>query len=91
MTANNPEERSDRIGGCLFAIMGNSLPPRDPDEENDDEDEEGEEELHTAWRPSILRFHARLRERLTKKSAQTGKQALERMACQRSMFARPSP
>lgn len=34
MTPNIPEERSSRIGWCFFAIMGNSLPPRDPDEED---------------------------------------------------------
>lgn len=44
MIQNIPEERLGRIGWSLFAIMGNALPPGDPDEEDDDEDEEDEEE-----------------------------------------------
>ena len=38
-----PEELSTRIDWSPFAIMGNTMPPRDPDEEdNDEEDQEND-------------------------------------------------
>jgi hypothetical protein len=48
MTRHIPEEFSTRlIGWSPFVIMGNTMPPRDPDEgegEGDDEDEDGADE-----------------------------------------------
>jgi hypothetical protein len=33
-----------RSTGCLLAIMGNKMPPRDPNDDDDEEDEEDEDE-----------------------------------------------
>jgi hypothetical protein len=45
MTPHIPEEFSTRlIDWSPFVIMGNTMPPRDPDEDEADEDEEEEEE-----------------------------------------------
>jgi hypothetical protein len=48
MTPHIPEDLSTGLmGGRRFVIMGDMMPPRDPDEDEDDEDEEGgEEEEH---------------------------------------------
>ena len=45
MTPHVPEEFSTRlIDWSPLVIMGNMMPPRDPDEDEEDEDEEEEEE-----------------------------------------------
>jgi hypothetical protein len=45
MTPHIPEEFSTRlIDWNPFVIMGNTMPPRDPDEDEEDEDEEEEDE-----------------------------------------------
>jgi hypothetical protein len=45
MTPHIPEDLSTRlIDGRPFVIMGNTMPPRDPDEDEEDEDEEDEDE-----------------------------------------------
>ena len=45
MKQHIPEEFSTRlIDWSLFVIMGNTMPPRDPDEDEEDEDEEGDDE-----------------------------------------------
>ena len=51
-----PEEFSTRlIDWSPFVIMGNTVPPRDPDEDKEDENEEdGEEEDH-ADEPPVVR------------------------------------
>jgi hypothetical protein len=58
MTPHIPEELSTKIDRSLFAIMGNTMPPRDPngDEENgdEDEDEEGDED-ERADEPPVVR------------------------------------
>jgi hypothetical protein len=52
MTPNIPEEFSTRlIDWSPFVIMGNTMPPRDPDE--DEEDEDGEEEDRTDEPPVV--------------------------------------
>jgi hypothetical protein len=53
MTAHILEEFSIRlIDYGLFAIIGNALPPRDPDEdEDDDEDEEEADEAPVVREP----------------------------------------
>jgi len=43
MTPRICEELSNRIDWSPFAIMGNAMPPRDPDEDEEDEDEEEED------------------------------------------------
>ena len=49
-----PEEFSSRlVDWSLFVIMGNTMPPRDPDE--DGEDEEKDEEEDHADEPPIVR------------------------------------
>jgi hypothetical protein len=41
MTPHLPKEFSSRlIDWSPFVIMGNTMPPRDPDEDGEDEDEE---------------------------------------------------
>ena len=41
MTAHIPEEFSTRlIGWSPFVIMGNRMPPRDPEDEDDEEEED---------------------------------------------------
>jgi hypothetical protein len=45
MTPHIPEEFSARLIDCSpFVIMGNTMPPRDPDEDEEDEDEDEEDE-----------------------------------------------
>ena len=45
MTSHIPEKFSTRlIDWSPFVIMGNAMPPRDPNEDEEDEDEEEEEE-----------------------------------------------
>ena len=39
MTPHLPEEHSTRLIDCSpFVILGNTMPPRDPDEDEEDED-----------------------------------------------------
>jgi hypothetical protein len=55
MTPHIREEFSTRlIDWSPFVIMGNTMPPRDPDEDEQDEDEEGEEE-NSADEPPVVR------------------------------------
>ena len=45
MTPHIPKEFSTRlIDRSPFVIMGNTMPPRDPNEDEEDEDEEDEDE-----------------------------------------------
>jgi hypothetical protein len=54
MKQHIPEEFSTRlIDWNAFVIMGNAMPPRDPDE--DEEDEEEEEEENHANEPPVVR------------------------------------
>jgi hypothetical protein len=64
MTPHISEEISTRlIDWRPFVIMGNTIPPRDPDEgeeeeeedDEDDEDEEDDEEDHRADEPPVVR------------------------------------
>jgi len=52
MTSHIPEELSTRIDLSPFAIMGNTMPPRDPDEDEEDEDQEEEDR---ADEPPVVR------------------------------------
>jgi hypothetical protein len=53
MTPHIPEEFSTRlIDSNPFVIMGNTMPPRDPDEDEADEDEEEED---GAGEPPVVR------------------------------------
>ena len=52
MTAHIPEEISTRlIDWSPFVIMGNTMPPRDPDEDEED----GDEEEDRADEPPVVR------------------------------------
>ena len=52
MTPHIPEEFSSRlIAWSPFVIMGNTMPPRDPDEDEADEEEEQED----ADEPPVVR------------------------------------
>ena len=54
MTPHIPEEFSTRlIDWSSFVIMGNTLPPRDPDGDEEDEDDEGDEDR--ADEPAVVR------------------------------------
>ena len=45
MTPHIPEEFSTKLTDWSpFVIMGNTMPPRDPNEDEEDEDEEDEDE-----------------------------------------------
>jgi hypothetical protein len=58
MTPHIPEEFSTRlIDWSPFVIVGNTMPPRDPDEDEEDENEEDEdeEEDDRADEPPIVR------------------------------------
>jgi len=52
MTPHIPEEISTRLDWNPFVIMGNTMPPRDPDEV---EDEEEDDEEDRADEPPVLR------------------------------------
>jgi hypothetical protein len=54
VTPHIPEEFSTRlIDRSSFVIMGNTMPPRDPDEHEEDEDDEEEEDR--AEEPPVVR------------------------------------
>jgi hypothetical protein len=54
MTPHIPEEFSTRlIDWSSFVIMGNTMPPRDPDGDEEDEDDEGDEDR--ADEPAVVR------------------------------------
>ena len=57
MTPHIPEEFSTRlIDWSPLVIMGNTMPPRDPDEDEEDEDEDEEdEEVDRADEPPVVR------------------------------------
>jgi len=57
MTPHIPEEFSTRlIGWSPFVIVGNTMPPRDPNEDEEDEVEEDEdEEEDGADEPPVVR------------------------------------
>jgi len=57
MTPHIHEDHSTRlIDGRPFVIMGNTMPPRDPDEDEEDEDqEEDDEEEDRADEPPVVR------------------------------------
>ena len=53
MKQHIPEEFSTSlIGWSPFAIMGDAMPPRDPDEEEDEDDEDEEEDTEE---PAVVR------------------------------------
>ncbi len=55
MTTHIPEQFSTRlIDWTPFVIMGNPIPPRDPDEDEEDEDEDEDEE-DRADEPPVVR------------------------------------
>jgi hypothetical protein len=56
MTPSSPNLSTGLIGGRPFVIMGNMVPPRDPDEDDDEEEEEEEEEeVDRADDPPVVR------------------------------------
>ena len=56
MTPHIPEDLSTRLfDGRPFVIMGNTMPPRDPDEDEKDEDEEEDDEEDRADEPPVVR------------------------------------
>jgi len=56
MTPHIPEEFSAKlIDWSPFVIMGNAMPPRDPNEDGEDDDEEEEDEDDRADEPPVVR------------------------------------
>jgi hypothetical protein len=56
MTPNIPELSTRLIDRIPFVIMGNTMPPRDPDEDEEAEDEEeDDEEEDRADEPPVVR------------------------------------
>jgi hypothetical protein len=53
MTPHLPEELSTKINWSPFVIMGNTMPPRDPDDGEDEEDEDEEDD--SADDPPVVR------------------------------------
>jgi hypothetical protein len=53
MTPHLPEELSTKIDWSPFVIMGNTMPPRDPDDGEDEEDEDEEDD--SADDPPVVR------------------------------------
>ena len=53
MRTRIPKELSTRVDWSPFAIIGNAMPPRDPDE--DEEEKEDEEEEDGADEPPVVR------------------------------------
>ena len=55
MTAHIPEESNARVSDWSpFAIMGDTMPPRDPDEDEEDKDED-EEDADRTDEPPVVR------------------------------------
>jgi hypothetical protein len=54
MTPHIPEELSARIDWRTFAIMSNTMPPREPND-GDDEDEDEDEEEDRTDEPPVVR------------------------------------
>ena len=56
MTPHIPGEFSTRlIDWSPFVIMGNTMPPRDPNEDGEDDDEEAEDEEDRGDEPPVVR------------------------------------
>ena len=56
MTPHIADEFSTELTGWSpFTIMGNRMPPRDPDEDEDDDEDEEEEEGDDADEPAVVR------------------------------------
>ncbi|WP_454617040.1 hypothetical protein [Bradyrhizobium cenepequi] len=56
MTLQIPQVFPTRIDWCVFAIMGNTMPPRDPDDDDEeDEDEEEDDEENETDEPPVVR------------------------------------
>jgi len=57
MTPHIPEELPTKIDRSPFAIIGNTMPPRDPDEDEenggDEEEDEGEEDERADEPPAV--------------------------------------
>ena len=55
MTPHLPEEFSTRFDWSSFVITGDTMPPRDPDEDEAEEDEEDEEDEDPTDEPPTVR------------------------------------
>jgi hypothetical protein len=43
------------VDGSIITIMGNTAPPRDPNDDDDDEDEDGDAEPDDEPEPAVIR------------------------------------
>jgi hypothetical protein len=56
MTARIPENVSTwLVDWSIVTIMGNTMPPRDPDDDDDAEDEDGDAEPDGDLEPAVVR------------------------------------
>ncbi|WP_407158417.1 hypothetical protein [Bradyrhizobium sp. STM 3557] len=55
MTLEIPEVLPAGDSRQIFAILGNAVPPRDPDDDEEDEDEEQDDEDSRADEPPVVR------------------------------------
>jgi hypothetical protein len=55
MTLQIPKVVPTRIDWHVFAIIGNAMPPRDPDDDEEDEDEEQDDEEDRTGEPPVVR------------------------------------
>ena len=55
MTPQIPEVVPTRIDRCVYTIMGNTMPPRDPDDDEEDGDEEDNEGENRTDEPPLVR------------------------------------
>ena len=55
MTPHLPEELSTNIDWSPFVIMGNAMPPRDPDDEEEEDEEDEDEEDDSADDSPVVR------------------------------------
>ncbi len=55
MTARIPENVSTWLVDWSIVTMGNTMPPRDPDDDDDAEDNDGDAEPHEDLEPAVVR------------------------------------
>jgi hypothetical protein len=55
MTLQIPEVVPTRIDRCVYTIMGNTMPPRDPNDDEEDEDDDQDDEENRTDEPPVVR------------------------------------
>lgn len=55
MALQIPEVVPTRIDRCVYTIMGNTMPPRDPNDDEEDEDDDQDDEENRTDEPPVVR------------------------------------